>query len=57
MDQQKKEILLTKEEIREMINNLEPGTMITMEMPLLSVDRECVDHLDQSTNESSDDQV
>ena len=33
MDQQKKEINLTKEEIQEMIGNLEPGTMITVEMP------------------------
>jgi len=34
MDQQKKEINLTKEEIQEMIKDLEPGTMITVEMPI-----------------------
>lgn len=32
MGQQKKGINLTKEEIQEMIKNLEPGTMITVEM-------------------------
>ena len=34
MDQQKKEINLTKKEIQEMIKDLEPGTMITVEMPI-----------------------
>ena len=54
MDQQKKEIDLTKEEIREMIRDLEPGTMITVEMPVLSVDRADISHPDQRTKEPSD---
>ena len=35
MDQQKKEINLTKKKIQEMIKDLESGTMITVEMPEL----------------------
>ncbi len=54
MDQQKKEINLTKEEIREMIRNLEPGTMITIEMPVLPVGRADISHPDQRTKEPSD---
>ena len=33
MDQQKKEINLTKEEIQEIIKDLEPGTIIMVEVP------------------------
>ena len=34
MDKQKEQqIDLTKEEIKEMIKDLEPGTMLTLEMP------------------------
>lgn len=54
MDQQKKEIDLTKEEIQEMIRDLESGTMITVEMPVLPVGREDVSHSDQRAKEPSD---
>lgn len=38
MDRQKEAINLTREEIEEMIKELEPGTMLILEMPVIAED-------------------